>query len=169
MQTAADRTARRWGRLALLCLALLPAARPAAGSIPYAPTLAHCYDAILDARFADAEAEIAKACGPAPPETCALMRATSLWWQIQLNPYDRSKDAAFRSQIDGVIASIERWTARQPNRADAWFFLGAAYGLRVQFLVLRTERLAAARDGKRIKDALERSIALDQTLQDAYF
>jgi tetratricopeptide (TPR) repeat protein len=155
---------------ALLCLVLLLAARPsAAGSIPYAPVLARCYDAILDARFDDAEAEIGKACGPAPAETCALMRATSLWWQIQLTPYDRSKDAAFTSQIGGVIASVERWTTRQPNRADAWFFLGAAYGLRVQFLVLRTERLAAARDGKRIKDALERALILDPSLQDAYF
>jgi tetratricopeptide (TPR) repeat protein len=164
------RTALPWGRLALLGLVLLLAAHPAtAGSIPYAPVLARCYDAILDARFDDAEAEISKACGPAPPETCALMRATSLWWQIQLNPYDRSNDAAFKSQIDGVVASVERWTTHQPQRADAWFFLGAAYGLRVQFLVLRTERLAAARDGKRIKDALERALALDPSLQDAYF
>jgi tetratricopeptide (TPR) repeat protein len=165
----AARTTFASGRV-LACLILLLVARPAAaGSIPYAPVLARCYDAILDARFDDAEAEIGKACGPAPAETCALMRATSLWWQIQLNPYDRSKDAAFRSQIDRVVASVERWTARQPNRADAWFFLGAAYGLRVQFLVLRGERLAAARDGQHIKNTLERSLALDPTLQDAYF
>ena len=39
----------------------------------------------------------------------------------------------------------------------------------MQWRVLRSERLAAARDGKRIKDALERALALDPTLQDAYF
>ena len=32
-----------------------------------------------------------------------------------------------------------------------------------------TERLAAARDGKRIKEALERALALDPDLDDAYF
>jgi tetratricopeptide (TPR) repeat protein len=97
------------------------------------------------------------------------MSATALWWRIQMDPFDRSRDANFRSRIDAVIDSIERWTGREPKRADAWFFLGAAYGLRVDFRVLRTERLAAARDGKRIKDALERSLALDPNMQDAYF
>ncbi len=160
--------AARW--TALVCLVLAAAARvAAAGSIPYAPALARCYDAILDARFEDAEAEIAKACGPAPSETCALMRANSTWWQIQMNPNDRSKDRTFEPQLDRAIDRITQWTAREPKRADAWFFLGAAYGLRVQFRVLRGERLAAARDGKRIKDALEQALVLDPTLQDAYF
>lgn len=154
---------------AIPALLLLLAAPASAGSIPYAPTLKRCYDAILDARFDDAAAEIGRACGPAPPETCALMRAMAVWWRIQLDPDDKSRDAQFRSQIDAVIASVEAWAAREPRRADAWFFVGAAYGLRVPFRVLRTERLAAARDGKRIKDALERALALDPSLQDAYF
>ncbi len=140
-----------------------------AGSLPYAPALARCYDAILDARFEETERELGRACGPAPVQACELLRATALWWRIQLDPYDRSSDAQFVSQIDAVIASLERWTAREPNRADGWFFLGGAYGLRVQFRVLRVERVAAVRDGKRIKDALERSLALDPSLQDAYF
>ena len=45
--------------------------------------------------------------------------------------------------------------------AEAWFYLGAAYGARVQWRVLRQEHLAAARDGKRIKEALEQALALD--------
>jgi tetratricopeptide (TPR) repeat protein len=150
-------------------LAALLAAAPAAGALPYAPALARCYDAILDARFDDAEAEIGRACGPAPRQACDLLRATALWWRIQLDPADRTRDAQFRTMVDGVVAAMEQWTAREPKRADAWFFLGGAYGLRVQFRVLRTERLAAARDGKRIKDALERSLALDPDLQDAWF
>jgi tetratricopeptide (TPR) repeat protein len=39
----------------------------------------------------------------------------------------------------------------------------------VQWRVLRGERLAAARDGKRILNALERALALDPTMDDAYF
>jgi hypothetical protein len=35
--------------------------------------------------------------------------------------------------------------------------------------VLRRERLSAARDGKRIKEALERALTLDPRLQEAYF
>ena len=46
---------------------------------------------------------------------------------------------------------------------------GGAYAARVQWRVLRDEKLAAARDGKRIKQALERAIALDPDLHDAYF
>jgi hypothetical protein len=43
-------------------------------------------------------------------------------------------------------------------------YLGAAYGTRVQFRVLREQRLSAARDGKRIKESLERALALDPSM-----
>jgi tetratricopeptide (TPR) repeat protein len=39
----------------------------------------------------------------------------------------------------------------------------------VQWRILRGERIAAAREGKKIKDALERSLQLDPTLEDAHF
>ena len=39
----------------------------------------------------------------------------------------------------------------------------------MQWRVLRGARLAAARDGKRIKEALERALALDPGMADAYF
>ncbi len=158
------------GTAALVVLISLSGAHPAAaGVLPYSPALARVYDAILDARFDDAEAETVRACGPAPPQACELLRATALWWRIQLDPGNTSRDAQVRAKIDAVIASMEQWTSREPNRADAWFFLGGAYGLRVQFRVLRAERLSAALDGKRIKNALERSLALDANLQDAWF
>jgi tetratricopeptide (TPR) repeat protein len=71
--------------------------------------------------------------------------------------------------VDGAIATTEAWTRRAPRSAEAWFYHGAAYGLRVQFLVLRDSKIAAARDGKRIKSALERAVTLDPRLADAYF
>jgi hypothetical protein len=158
-------------RLPALTLALLLVLSNSADAsvLPYSPALARVYDAILDARFEDVDTEVGRACGPAPAPACDLLRATALWWRIQLDPNDTSRDAQFRSTADAVVVSMERWTAREPKRADAWFFLGGAYGLRVQFRVLRAERLAAARDGKRIKDALERSLALDPNLHDAWF
>ena len=58
---------------------------------------------------------------------------------------------------------------RSQDRAEAWFFVGAAYGVRAQFRVYRAERFAAARDGKQIKEALEKALALDPGMHDAEF
>jgi tetratricopeptide (TPR) repeat protein len=127
------------------------------------------YDVIMDARFTELPARLAETCPPAPPEVCALLSIVATWWQIQLDPHNRSRDEAFQKQADSVISDIERWTRREPMRAEAWFYLGGSIGARAQWRALRGETLAAARDGKRIKEALERALALEPTLQDAYF
>ena len=131
--------------------------------------VSRAYDAIFDARFTDVPPLLAQTCPPVPRETCRLLEAVSLWWQIQLDPYNRTRDAAFESRIEAAIAAIEAWTTREPNRAEAWFYLGGAYGARVQLRVLRGSRLAAARDGARIKESLERALALDPGMADAFF
>lgn len=131
--------------------------------------VSRAYDAILDARFHEVPAFLADTCPPAPPEVCQLLALVSAWWQIQIDPHDRSQDDAFRKDADLVIAAMEAWTVREPARAEAWFYLGGAVGARAQWRVLRGRTLAAARDGKRIKQALERALELDPSLQDAYF
>jgi tetratricopeptide (TPR) repeat protein len=142
--------------------------------------LVRAYDAVFDAQFEHVPALLTRACGPppapgsgrsdlAPPEACDLLEVVSTWWQIQLDPNNRTHDEAFRTKADASLAAIDAWTAREPSRAEAWFYLGGAYGARAQWKVLRGERLSAARDGKRIKEALERSLMLDPTLKDAYF
>src|SRR4029453_1972875 len=105
---------------------------------------------------------------PAPPEACDVLEATALWWRIQLDPESRALDDEFSSSVERAIRNNEAWTARAPDNAEAWFYLGGAYAARVQWRVLRNEKLSAARDGKRIKEALERAIELDPTLEDAY-
>jgi hypothetical protein len=127
------------------------------------------YDAIFDARFDEVPQLLARTCPPAPAEACQLLDAVSVWWQIQLDPASVARDAQFQTRIDAALASTEAWTTREPERAEAWFYLGGAYGARAQWRVLRRERLGAARDGKRIKEALERALALDPRLQEAYF
>lgn len=134
-----------------------------------APELARAYDAVFDARFADLPSLLPRTCGPAPKEACQLLEAVSLWWQIQLDPFNTGRDEPFQSRVEAAIAAAEAWTVREPQRAEAWFYLGGAYGARVQWRVLRGAHLAAARDGKRIKDALERAVALDPSIADAYF
>ena len=164
-----------------LLVALLAAAtaqtRPATRPAPEAPApilrgeagLVRAYDLILDARFGELEAELRRACGPAPVEACHVLDATALWWRIQLDPDSRSLDDEFSTSVERAIRTTEAWTVRAPDEAEAWFYLGGAFAARVQWRVLREERLAAARDGKRIKDALERALTLDPGFDDAYF
>ena len=127
------------------------------------------YDAILDARFDEMANVVAETCPPAPTEACRVIDALSVWWQIQLDPLSVARDRLFQSRIETAIAASEAWAAGEPTRAEAWFYVGGAYGARAQWRVLRGQRIGAARDGKRIKDALERALALDPRLQEAYF
>lgn len=131
--------------------------------------LRRVYDAIFDARFNEVPTLLARSCPPAPAEACQLLEALNVWWQIQLDPANVASDPQFQSRVDVAITSADAWTKREPNRAEAWFYLGGAYGARAQWKVLRGERFGAARDGKRIKEALERAVALDPQLHEAYF
>ena len=157
-----------------LVLALLVLASPASVAtrqpgITAADTVARAYDLVLNADFEGLDKALPETCPPAPQVACTGLEALSLWWQIHIDPESRLLDAAFLSKVNAAIAEAEQMTKAEPNRAEAWFYLGAAYGVRAQFRVYRVERLAAARDGKRIKDALERALALDPSMHDAEF
>jgi len=145
-----------------------PAGAPVRG-LTAAADVRRAYDAILDADFARLPAELGRVCGPAPPEVCAMVDALGEWWQVALEPESRLRDVTLERLVETAIAGTEAWTVREPHRAEAWFYVGAAYGVRVQWRVLRQERLAAARDGKRIQAALERALELDPGMHDAEF
>jgi tetratricopeptide (TPR) repeat protein len=156
-----------------------------ASGLTNAPALAAAYDAVLDADFDRVPALLDAACGkewdtngPRPhagtppfaaPPACRVLGVVSRWWQLQGDPLDRRQDSAFERQMTAAIADTEAWAAAEPTNAEPWFYVGAAYSVRVQFRVRRTQRLAAARDGTRIKDALERALELDPGMQDAWF
>lgn len=152
----------------------------AAGAAPVAPAeppvrgltagaaLASAYDAILDAEFDEAARHMAEACDDVPV-FCDVMDAVALWWKVALDPDDRRHDAEFVRTVERAIERAEAWTKAEPERAEAWFARGAAYGVRAKWRVLRNDKLPAARDGKRIKHALERALALDPDLHDARF
>ena len=148
-------------------------APPQRGLTAVAP-LAAIYNAIFDARFDEIPPLIARACGSrpveggAPPEACQLLEAIAIGWRIQLDPHNRTRDGQFVAAADAAIRDAAAWTVREPNRAEAWFYLGGAYGAKSQWRVLRGERLAAARDGRQIKASLERAVALDPAMADAY-
>ena len=155
-------------------------ATPPQRGITAAPIVASAYDLILNADFEQLRAALPATCGPpsphgfdrtspAPRVACLGLEALNLWWQIQLDPESRALDPIFKTTANEAIAEAERMTSAEPNRAEAWFYLGAAYGARAQWRVLRLERLPAARDGKRIKESLERALALDPAMHDAEF
>jgi hypothetical protein len=178
MPTSKSSRRARSSLLLALCLAALSAdegssaasaqALPRTG-ITAAAEVARAYDLILDADFDQVEKTLPATCPPAPAVACLGLKALSLWWQIQLDPDSRSLDAAFLSAANAAIVEAERFTDEEPARAEAWFYVGAAYGVRSQFRVYRVQRLAAARDGKRIKHALEKALALDPGMHDAEF
>ncbi|MBA3887791.1 MAG: hypothetical protein H0X67_18995 [Acidobacteria bacterium] len=168
--------AGRWRRaavaLALSCLVLSgPSTVEAAPrqDLQGVEGLARVYDAILDARFDQVQAELRRACGPAPPEACDVLAATALWWQILLDQENPALDDEFNAAAERAIRTTEAWVDRAPASAEAWFYLGGAYAVRVQWRVLRNEKLAAARDGRRIHQALSQALSLNPELDDAYF
>jgi tetratricopeptide (TPR) repeat protein len=157
------------GGWCLMAGAALAFAKPASAALTEGPRLAAVYDTILRAQFTDVDAQLARTCPPAPREACQELTAVSLWWQILINPESRALDQKLNAAAAASIAASDAWTRREPGRGEAWFYLAGSFAPLVQLRVLRGERLAAARDGKKIKDALERALQLDPTLADAYF
>jgi len=139
------------------------------GVISEPSRLAGLYDLILAARFDAARARMREVCPPAPREACQALGVAMRWWEIQQNPNDRRLDEPLERDAAAAIAASEQWTAREPARGEAWFYLAGSYAPLVQARVFRGQRLSAARDGKNIKTSLERALALDPTLTDAYF
>ena len=156
---------RGLGTIALVAML----ASPAEARLTEPSRLAAIYDVILAAQFDRVDAVRKQACPPAPVEACAALDVVSLWWQIQITPESKALDRRFEQLAAATIAATEAWTKREPNRGEAWFYLAGSYGPLVQWRVLRGQRLAAARQGKQIKDALERALQLDPGLDDAHF
>ncbi|MGH9385976.1 MAG: hypothetical protein ACRD2N_16990 [Vicinamibacterales bacterium] len=149
-----------------LLASALPGANPQRG-LTGAAEVARVYDTILDAAFERVPEQLAATCPPAPRVACTGLEALGIWWQIVLDPESRALDGAFLAKAEGAIAEARAFSSGEPERAEAWFYLGAAYGVRGQLRVLRGQRLAAARDGKAIKESLEHALALDPSMDDA--
>ena len=121
--------------LARATVVLLLASPAAAQELTGGAQLVRAYDAIFDARFNELPAVLARTCPPAPAEACQLLDAVGIWWQIQLDPASLARDTQFQSKVDAAIAATVAWTKREPERAEAWFYLGGAHGARAQWRV----------------------------------
>ena len=96
---------------AALCVAAVAVPAGRRGELTGVDGLVRVYDYILDAQFDQADAELQRACGPAPREACDVLDATAIWWGIQLDPASPSLDEAFTASIERAIASAEAWAA----------------------------------------------------------
>ena len=83
--------------------------------------LVRAYDFILEARFDQVDAELRRACGPAPAEACNVLEATAMWWRIQLDTESHALDDEFTASVERAIRTTEAWTERAPDAAEAWF------------------------------------------------
>jgi tetratricopeptide (TPR) repeat protein len=158
----------RRGTLASLLLLSLAAPTDAA-PLTGGAKLTTAYRSILSAQFDRTDAEIRQACPPAPAEACRVLDVVSLWWRIQLDPDNRAHDRLLNERAQASIAAAEAWTRRDPKNAEPWFYLAGSYAPLVQWQVLRGERVSAARNGNRVREALERALKLEPSLADAQF
>lgn len=156
-------------RYTALALAFVLVAGPAHALLTESRRLAAVYDSILDAEFDRVAAQIRETCPPAPEAACKALAAISLWWQIQIEPESRALDQPLKTAVEAAQSVARAWSEREPRNAAAWFYVAAAYAPLIQWKVLRGERVSAARAGKSAKDALERALAIDPTIADAYF
>ena len=147
----------------------LSLAAPGEAALTGSAKLAVAYESILAAQFDRADTEIKQACPPAPSEACQALGVVSLWWQIQLDPTNRGRDQRFNEGAQASVHAAEAWTKREPANPESWFYLAASYAPLVQWQVLRGERVGAAKNGNRIREALEVTLRLDPTLADAHF
>jgi hypothetical protein len=156
-------------RQSLIALLLLAYSIPCDATLTGAAQLASVYDSILDARFDRADEQLKHACPPAPAEACQILGVVAMWWRIQINPDNRSDDRVFNERAGAAIAAADAWTRREPQKAEPWFYLAGAYAPFVQWQIIRGERVSAARNGNRIRVALEHALAIDPSLADAHF
>jgi len=153
----------------LVAALFLILAAPSEAALTGSAKLAAAYESILAAQFDRADAEIKQACPPAPAEACLVLGVVSQWWRIQIDPANLSRDQVLNDRAKASIRAAEAWAKRDARNAEAWFYLAGSYAPLVQWQVLRGERVAAARNGNRIRIALEEALRLDPALADAHF
>src|SRR5215472_14915689 len=91
----------------LASILLLWFATPSNAALTGGAKLATAYRSILSAQFDRADAEIRQACPPAPAEACRVLGVVSLWWRIQIDPDNRSRDALLNERAQASIAAAD--------------------------------------------------------------
>ncbi|MDQ2979886.1 MAG: tetratricopeptide repeat protein, partial [Acidobacteriota bacterium] len=91
------------------------------------------------------------------------LAAVSLFAQITL--IEQGRAAIGRGDSDAAIDALEKAVAQSPKSAEAHYYLGSAYGIRVQ----ASGMLAAVKYASRITEEFEKAVALDPKYVEARF
>ena len=83
----------------------------------------------------------------------------------QPSPVEQGRAAIGRGDSDAAIEILEKAVAQSPKSAEAHYYLGNAYGSKVQ----ASGMLAAAKYASRITEEFEKAVALDPRHVDAHF
>lgn len=78
-----------------------------------------------------------------------FLRALAPWWEIQVDPEDKSRDDAFFDAMGEVIDRCDRRLRRDRDDLDAMFFKAGALAFRGRLHSDRKNWLRAARDGQK--------------------
>ena len=106
--------------------------------------------------------QLAQTCPPAPAEACRALAAVVALVADPARPREPRARRALRTRRPRRRSPPPTaWTRREPERAEAWFYLAGAYAPLVQWRVLRGSGSPPRARARRIKDALERALALD--------
>jgi len=81
------------------------------------------------------------------------------------NLIEQGRAAMARGDYDAAIENLEKAVAQSPKSAEAHYYLGSAYGAKVQ----SSGMLAAARYAGSIKEEFEKAVALDPKYVDAHY
>ena len=153
-----------------LLLSLAFAQPVAAAALSSPEPLAKAYELILDARFGEATNSFARPVDHSPDGVSSAAGRLPVLAAAVSTLKTRAMMKLFWQKRTSRLRRPKPWTAREPKRAEAWFYTGGCLRHpRDACADLREQSLAAARDGKRIHDALHQAVALDPALQDAYF
>ncbi len=91
------------------------------------------------------------------------LAAVSLFAQITL--IEQGRAAIGRGDSDAAIDALEKAVAQSPKSAEAHYYLGSAYGIKVQ----ASGMLAAVKYASRITEEFEKAVALDPKYVEARF
>ncbi len=98
--------------------------------------------------------------------------ASLKWMELSLNVDEPGKTEALEPEFDRLMgeafARAQRMKEKNPRDAEAYFYLGAAYGMRGRWKIVKRQWIRAASDGWKGYKNLKTAVALDPALYDAY-
>lgn len=151
-------------------LALLAARVPARAMRPEDEQVARRgLDALFNADYDQADRLFMEALQARPGDPAlSLGAAASAWWRME-NDFalpGSPEERKFSAAVEGAISDAKA-AARQDD-AEAYLYLGAAYGLRGRWEAARKRWFSAYLDGRRSYKAEKKAVKLNPELYDAY-